>query len=66
MKNIVRLRKESEIIKENTVRDIKTVTEKEDDYYKSIEVRNFCNNNYIKYESNDNKNKRVWKDIWMN
>ena len=29
----------------------------EDNYYKPVKVNNFWSNNYIEYESNDDKNK---------
>ena len=32
---------------------------KQDDYYKPTRVGNFWNNNYIKYESNGDRNKNV-------
>ena len=50
-------KKEYEAIKDKTIREIKTLSEQEDDYYKSIRVGNSWNNNYIEYESNDDKYK---------
>ena len=50
-------KKEYEAIKDKTIREMKTLSEQEDDYYKSIRVGNSWNNNYIEYESNDDKYK---------
>ena len=50
-------KKEYEAIKDKTIREIKTLSEQEDDYYKSIRVGNSWNNNYIEYESNGYKYK---------
>ena len=36
------------------IRDIKTLFEQEDDYYKPTRVGNFCNNNYIECKSDRN------------
>ena len=44
--------KENETIKVKIIRDIETIFEEKDDYYKPISVCNFWNNNYIEYESN--------------
>ena len=41
------------------IRDIRTLFEQEDDYYKSMKVGNFWNNNHIKYESNGDKDKNL-------
>ena len=35
------------LIKDGVVRDIRTRFEREEDYYKSKRVNNFCDNNYI-------------------
>ena len=48
-------KKEYEAIKDKTIREIKTLFEQEDDYYKSIRVSNFWNNSYIEYETNGDK-----------
>ena len=41
MGNLFRLEKENETTKDKIIRDIKTMFEKEDDYYKLIKVGNF-------------------------
>ena len=46
------------IIKDTIIRDMRTLVEQqEEDYYKPKRVSNFWNNNYIEYESNDDKNR---------
>ena len=52
MRNPIKKKKEN---KAN--RDISTLFEKQDDYYKPKRVDNYWNNNYIEYESNGDKNK---------
>ena len=52
IRNLFKLKKEKEEIKDRTIRDIRILFEQEDDYYKPIKTGNFWNNNYIKYESN--------------
>ena len=60
IRNIFKLKKENEAIKDRTIRDIKTLFElQKEDYYKLVRVGNVWNNNYIKYESNDDKNKNL-------
>ena len=56
--NRFRLNKENEAIKNRIIRDIRNLFEhEEEDSYKSLRVGNFWTNNYIKYESNGDKNK---------
>ena len=50
------------LIQDGRIRDIRTLFEQEDDYYKSKRVNNFWNNNYIKYESNGGKNRNLSLD----
>ena len=47
------------IIKDRINRDIRTLFEQEEDYYKPRRVINFWNNNYIEYQSNGDKNKKL-------
>ena len=50
MRNIFRLEKDNETIKDRIIRDIRNPTEhEEEDYYKSVRVGNFWSNNYIEY-----------------
>ena len=53
---------EKKIIRDKIIRYIKTLLEQEEDYYKPERVRNSWNNNYIKYESNGNKNRNLSLD----
>ena len=43
------------IIKDRMIRDIKTLFEQQEDHYDLKRVMNFWNNDYIEYESNDDK-----------
>ena len=52
MRNRFKIKKENKAI-----RDISTLFEKPDDYYKPIRVDNYWNKDYIEYESNGDKNK---------
>ena len=56
VRNLLKLKKENEAIKDRIIRDIMTLFKQEDDYYKSIRVSNFWNNNHIKYESSGDRN----------
>ena len=47
--------------KDKIIRDIWMPFEQEEDYHEPKRLSNFWNNNYIEYESNDDKNKN-----WMN
>ena len=55
------MRKETKEIKDRILRDIKNlfVHEEEKKYYKPVRVRNFWGNNYIEYESNQDRNKTL-------
>ena len=44
--------------KDRIIRDIKTLF-KQEDYYKPVIAGHLWNNNYIKYESNGDKNKNL-------
>ena len=59
IRNLFKLKKENEAIKDRIIRDIKTLLKQEDDYYKPISVGNFWNINYIKYESSGDRNKNL-------
>ena len=55
------------IIKDKIIRDIRTLVEHgKEDHYKTKEVGNFWNNNYIEYESNCDKNNNVLLDEYLN
>ena len=58
-KKIIRSDKISRKIKARVNRGIRKIIELEKDYYKLVRVGNFCNNNYIEYESTDDKHKTL-------
>ena len=53
------------IIRDRIIRDIRTLLEQEEDYYKLKRVTNFWNNNYIEYESNGDKNRNLSLDEYL-
>ena len=60
IRNLFKLKKENEAIKERIIRDIRTLYEQEEkDYYKSIRAGNFWNNNYVEYEGSGDRNKNL-------
>ena len=59
IRNLFKLKKEKEEIKERIIRDIRKIFyQEEKDYYKPI-VGNFWNNNYTEYESSGDRNKNL-------
>ena len=60
-RNLFRWEKETKGIKDRILRDIKNlfVHEEEKKGYKPVRVSKFWSNNYIKYESNQNRNKTM-------
>ena len=59
-RNIFRLKKENESIKDRVIRDTRHLFEHEvEAYYKPIRVGNFCSNSYTKYENNDDRKKNI-------
>ena len=61
-RNIFRLKKEinDTTVKDRIIRDIRNLFEHEEgDYYKPVRVGNFWSNNYIEYESIDDRNKAL-------
>ena len=51
------------LIKNRVIRDIRTLLEQQqEDYYKLKRVSNFWKNNYLKHESNYDKNKNLSLD----
>ena len=55
-------------IKDRIIRGIRTLfeLEEEKDYYKLKRVSNICNNNYIEYESNGDKNRNLSLEEYLN
>ena len=58
IRNLFILKKGKKEVKDRKNRVI-TILEQEDDYYKTKRVSNFQNNDYIEYESSDNRNKTL-------
>ena len=52
LRNPFILKKENKEIKDQIIRDIRSLFEHEDDYCKRERVSNFWSNNYIEYKSN--------------
>ena len=60
IRNLFRLQKETKAIKKRILRGIKNLFEHEEEIYgKPARVSSFWSNNYIEYECNDDKNKRL-------
>ena len=65
-KNIEKKKQNERIIKDRIIRDIRTLSEQEEDYYKPKRVSNFWNNNYIEYKSNVDKSRNLSFDEYSN
>ena len=53
-------RKKTKVIKGRIIRDIKNLSEHEEEYYhKAVRVSKFWSNNYTEYEINDDGNKTL-------
>ena len=63
-RNQIKIKKKNErLIKDEIIRDIRTLFEQqEEDYYKPKRVCSFWNNNCIEYESNGDKNSNLSLD----
>ena len=66
IRNLFRQGKETNAIKDRILKDIKNLfehEEEEENYYEPVRVSNFWSNNYIKYNSNGDRNKiqSVWE-----
>ena len=58
IRNLFRLEKETKVIRDRILRDIKNLLEyEEENYYKPVRVNNFWSNNYTEYESSGDRNK---------
>ena len=68
IRNLFRLEKETNAIKDRILRDIKNLFEheEEENYYKPVRVSNFWRNNYIEYESNGDRNKTLPVEEYLN
>ena len=59
-KNLFRLNKENEAIKNRIIRDIRNLFEhEEENYYKPVRISNIWRNDYVKYESKGDKSKAL-------
>ena len=65
IRNLFRQEKEIKPIKDRILRDIKNLFEheEEENFYKPVRVSNFWSNNFIEYESNDDRNKKQLNNI---
>ena len=60
IRNLFRLKKENEAIKDRIIKDTKNLLEHEErDYQKPVRVGNFWRYNYVEYESNGDRNKTL-------
>ena len=66
MRNIFRLKKENEAIKDRLTRDIRVLFDQEEDYYKPVRVGDFWSENYIEYGSNEDRNKTLSTEEYLN
>ena len=67
IRNLFRLTKENETIKGRIIRDIRKLSEQEnDDYYKPVRVGNFWSKKYIEYESNEDRKKKRSLEEYLN
>ena len=69
MRNLCRLKKEVNRVNKIVLRNIKNLSEREkeeENYYKPVRVNNFRRNNYIEYKSNDDKNKILSVEEYLN
>ena len=70
VRNLHRLEKETEVVKDKIfIRDIKNIFQREEEkknYYKPVRISNFWRNNYIEFESNDDRNKALSVEEYLN
>ena len=68
IRNLFRLDKETKGIKDRILRDIKNLSEheEEENYYKPGTVCNFWSNSYIEYKSNGDRNKTLSVEEYLN
>ena len=60
IRNLFRLEKETKVIRDRILRDIKNLLEyEEENYYKPVRVNSFWSNNYTEYESSGDRNKTL-------
>ena len=68
IRNPFRLEEETKAIKDRTLRDIKNLFEHKEgeNYYKQVRISKILSNNYIKYQSNGDRNKTLSVDEYVN
>ena len=67
MRNLFKLKKENQAIKNRIIRDIRNPFEnKEEDHYTPVRVINFWSNNYIEYKSYGDKNNIISIEEYLN
>ena len=69
IRNLFRQKKEINVIKDGILRYIKNLfehEEEEENSYKPVKVSTFWRNNYIAYESNDDSNKTLSVEEYLN
>ena len=67
LRNLFRLKKENEAIKDRVIRDIRNHFEHEEEhYYISVKQVTSWSNNYIEYESNGGRNKTLSIEEYLN
>ena len=69
VRNVFMLEKHNKAIQYIILRDFRTLFENEEEeknYYKPVSVSNFWSNNYIEYESNNDRNKTVSVEEYLN
>ena len=67
MENIFRLEKENEVIKDKVIRDIRNLFQQENGYYIiRVGKKILWNKTYIKYESNQDRNKNLSVKKYLN
>ena len=68
MKQKKKKNQNEKIIEDDITRDIRILSEqeKEEDFYELRRIDSLCNNNYIQYESNGNKNRNLLLDEYLN
>ena len=63
IRNLFRREKETKAIKDRILRDIKNLSEhEEENYYKPVRLNSFWSNNYIEYDSSGDRNKTLSVD----
>ena len=61
------MKKKNESIKDRIIRDIRNLSEhEEENYYEPVRAGNFWSNNYIEYESKRDRNKTLSVEQYLN